>query len=96
MSQEWTFAQTDPSQQLAMVHYFSVTKNEADDREIEFLITIKEFVTPRDPAMRFLAMADKQTYQKVAPFTPCGWGKTLLDALSDCIRAVYKFPYQGD
>ena len=96
MSQEWTFAQTDPAQQLAMVHYFSVTKREPGDREIEFLITIKEYVTPRDPAMRFLAMADKQTYQKVAAFTPCGWGKTLLDALSDCIRAIHKFPYQGD
>ncbi len=95
MSAEWTFAQTDPSQQLALVHYFSVTKQQGKD-EIEFLITIKEFVTPRDPTMRFLAMTDKQTNQRTVPFTPCGWGKTLLDALSECVRSVNKFPYEGE
>ena len=94
MSAEWTFAQTDPSQQLAQVHHFAVTKKQGDD-EIEFLITIKEYVTPREPTMRFLALADKQTNQKTAPFTPCGWGKTLLDALSECVRAVNRFPYEG-
>ena len=94
MSAEWTFAQTDPAQQLAQVHYFSVIKKQGNE-EIEFLITIKEYVTPRDPTMKFLALTDKQTNQKTAPFTPCGWGKTLLDALSECVRAVNRFAYEG-
>ena len=32
---------------------------------------------------------------KVAPYTPCGWGRTLLEALEECVRAVNRFPYQG-
>jgi hypothetical protein len=43
----------------------------------------------------FFAEADQQTNQKVAPFTPCGWGRTLLEALEECVRAVNRFPYQG-
>ena len=93
MSAEWTFAQTDASQQLCHLQYFSVIKNQ-DGAEIEFTITVREFVTPKDPTMKFLATTDKQTNQKVAPFTPCGWGHTLLDALSECVRAVGRFPYQ--
>jgi hypothetical protein len=30
------------------------------------------------------------------PFTPVGWGGTLLQALSDCMRAVRRFPYEGE
>jgi hypothetical protein len=29
----------------------------------------------------------------VAPYTPSGWGKTLLAALEECIREVNRFPY---
>ena len=36
---------------------------------------------------------DKQTNQKVLPFTPCGWGNTLLIALEECVKAVNRFPY---
>ena len=92
--QDWGFAQSHPSEQLARVHHFSMCKIEPD-REIEMIITVKEFFTPKDPAMPFFAQADKQTNQKVAPYTPCGWGKTLLEALEECVRAVNRFPYQG-
>ncbi len=91
---EWTFAQASPAQQLAQLHFYSILKKQGD-AEIEFVITVKEYVTPKDPAMRFFASADKQTNQKTAPFTPCGWGKTLLDALAECMRAVDRFPYEG-
>jgi hypothetical protein len=45
--------------------------------------------------MEFLAQADKQTNQKTAPFTACGWGPTLTDALAECVKAVHRFPYEG-
>jgi hypothetical protein len=35
--------------------------------------------------MRFFAQADKQTNQRTAPFTPVGWGSTLLKALTECV-----------
>jgi hypothetical protein len=92
--QDWGYAQSNPSEQLAKVHHFSMIKVEPG-REIEMMITVKEFFTPKDPALLFLAEADKQTNQKVAPYTPCGWGRTLLEALEECVRAVNRFPYQG-
>jgi hypothetical protein len=45
--------------------------------------------------MLFFAQADKQTNQKTAPFTPCGWGDTMLKALSECIQSIQRFPYEG-
>jgi hypothetical protein len=91
---EWGFAQTDPSQELAMVHYFSVKKVHSSG-EVEFLITMKEYVTPKEPTMHFFAQADKEVNQKTAGFKPVGWGKTMLDALAECIRAINRFPYEG-
>ena len=91
---DWGYAQRDPSDQLARVHYFSIIKSTATG-EVEIGITVKEYFTPKDPALLFFAQADKQTNQKVAPYTPCGWGKTLLEALEECVRAVNRFPYQG-
>lgn len=91
---EWTFAQTDPSDELAQLHFFSVTKRQPGG-DTEFRITVKEFATPRDESMRFFAQADKQTNQKVAPYTPCGWGNTLLKALAECVQAVHRFQYEG-
>ena len=92
--QEWGYAQANADEQLARLHYFSMTKVEPD-REIEMTITVKEYFTPKDPALLFFAQADKQTNQKVAPYTPCGWGRTMLEALEECVRAVNRFPYQG-
>lgn len=87
---EWTFAQQKPTDLLCKLHYFGLTKD-----GVEFVITVKEFVTPPEPTMKFLATSDKQTNQNLAAFTPMGWGPTLLVALSECIKAIHKFPYQG-
>ena len=56
---------------------------------------MKEYITPKEPTMHFFAQADRQTNQKTAPYTPCGWGKTMLEALSECVRAINRFPYEG-
>jgi hypothetical protein len=92
---DWTFAQSQPSDELALLHFFSVNKQQ-DDRTVEFRITVKEYATPNHLSMRFYAEADKQTNQKSAPYTPSGWGSTLLQALADCVRAIQRFPYEGD
>jgi len=90
---DWGYAQSHPEEQLARLHFFSMMKLQ-DGQEIEMKITVREYFTPKDPALLFFAEADKQTNQKVAPYTPCGWGKTLLEALEECVRAINRFPYQ--
>ena len=91
---DWTFAQSDPSDELARLHYFSITKRQPGG-DVEFTITVREFVDRNALRMRFFAQADKQTNQRTAPFTPCGWGESLLEALSECVNAVHGFPYAG-
>ena len=90
---DWEFAQAEPEQQLAKLHHFSMVKRQ-DGEDVEFTITVKEYLTPKDPAMGYFAEADKQTNQGVAPYTPIGWGKTLLAALAQCMREVERFPYR--
>jgi hypothetical protein len=90
---DWGFAQTHPSQELAQLHYFSI-KKDSPGGEVEFKITVKEFVTPKEPTMHFFAQTDKPINQKTAPYMPSGWGKTMLEALSECIRALNRFPYE--
>jgi hypothetical protein len=90
---EWEMAQRQPAEQLARLHFFSMTKRQADG-DVEFRITIKEFATP-EPGMQFLAEADKQVNQNGLPYRPCGWGSSLLKALSDCIREIERFPYDA-
>lgn len=90
---EWAYAQTKATEKLARVSYFSVMKQQ-DGAEIEFLITVKEYAVATDRRMHFFALADKQTNQNGTPYTPCGWGETLMSALSDCIRELHRFPYQ--
>ena len=92
---DWKFAQRDPAEQLAQLHFFSMIKRQGD-REIEFVITLREYVTPKDPSMLFFATADKQTNQKSAPYTPTGWGRTPIEALSSCMDAVRRFPYEPE
>ena len=92
---EWGFAQTHSSQELAQLHYFSLKKRYAHG-EVEFIITVKEFITPAEPAAHFFAQADKHTNQGTAPYRPCGWGKTLLEALSECVRSIERFPYEEE
>ena len=88
--EEWIFAQSHPSQQLAKVHHFSMTKCHAGG-ETEVTITVKEFHTPKDPALGFFAQASLQTNHAVAPYTPCGWGDTVEAALAECVREVERF-----
>jgi hypothetical protein len=96
MNNDWGFAQTDPHQQLARLHFFSIRKFQ-DGAGIEMTITVKEFFEPPVfGALQFFAQADKQTNQKVAPYTPSGWGTTMLEALTECIREINRFPYQPE
>ena len=88
---EWTYAQHDSNEQLAMLHFFTAMKD-----GIEFKITVREYYTPKDITMKFVAQADKQTNQRTAPVTPSGWGASLGEALSACMRMLAKFPYEDD
>jgi hypothetical protein len=92
---EWKFAHAEKSECFAQLHYFSMVQKQGD-RDIEFIITVKEFVEPADPAMVFFAEANRQTNQKTMPYTPNGWGNSMLKALSECMRAIRRFPYEGD
>ena len=90
---EWMYAQEQPTERLCRIEHYGVTKEQAGG-DVEFLITVREYVNPPDPAMRFLAQADKQTNQKTAPYTPTGWGSSLLQALAECVKGIRKFPYE--
>ena len=65
---EWGYAQQDPSEELAKLHFFTIKTVQAG-QAIEFTITVKEYVTPPLGAMTFFAQADKQTNQRTAPYT---------------------------
>ena len=90
----WAYVQTQPEEKLAKLHLFSVIKKQAD-REIEFRITVREYATPQPRGMHFFADADKQVNQATAPFTPYGWGSSLSQALSECIKNIRRFPYEN-
>jgi hypothetical protein len=90
---DWPYAQEKPTERLCKIEQYSMLKQQAGG-DVEFLITVREYVDPPDPAMRFLAQADKQTNQKTAPYTPTGWGSSLLQALAECMKGVRKFPYE--
>ena len=90
---EWTFVTTEEQEAFCQLHYFGFTKVQAGGN-VEFIITLREYTYPPDPAMKFLAQTDKQTNQRTAPFTPMGWGSTLSSALSECVRAIRRFPYE--
>jgi hypothetical protein len=92
---EWIFAQEDPVEELAKLHFFSI-KKKVYEENIEFTIRVYEFVQRNALNMKYFAQADKQVNQKGAPFTPFGWGETLLEALSDCVHAIRQFPYQDE
>ena len=90
---DWQYAQEAPTERLCRIEQFAMIKQQAGG-DVEFFITVREYFTPPDPAMRFLAQADKQTNQKTAPYTPTGWGSSLMQALSECMRGIRKFPYE--
>src|SRR2546426_804081 len=62
---EWTFAQSDPADELALLHFFSMNKR-LGDKTIEFRITVREYATPNHLHMRFFAEADMQKRIAVA------------------------------
>ena len=62
---EWTFAQHDDKERLCKIEHFGMIYD-----GVEFLITVREYLTPPDPMLRFYATADKETNQESAPFTP--------------------------
>jgi hypothetical protein len=93
---DWQYAQSNRSEQLAQITHYSVTKNQ-NGRDIEFQITLKEFVSP-PPGQhtRFFAQADKKVNQKTAAMLPFGWGDSALKALAGCIRIIHDFPYEEE
>jgi hypothetical protein len=91
---DWQYAQTDPREQLARLHYFSIKKLQGE-AEIEMMITVKETFTPQLGAMQFFAQADKQTNQKVLPYTPSGGGKRCSKPCHR-VREINRFPYQAE
>jgi hypothetical protein len=92
---EWDLAQIHQSDELAQLHFFSMIKK-TERGDVEFRITVHEYATrSENRSMKFFARADRQTNQSTAPFTPTGWGGTLLKALSECVSAIHRFPYEG-
>jgi hypothetical protein len=87
---EWMYAQKDPAEELAQLHYFSF-KQPRRDGAIEYVITVKEFASRNALQMRFYAQADKEVNQGAAPFRPFGWGDSLLRALSECVQSIRQY-----
>jgi hypothetical protein len=90
---EWRYAQDKPAERLCRIEHYSMVKQHAEG-DVEFFITVREYVDPPDPAMRFLAQADKPLNQKIAPYVPIGWGPSVLQALAECMKGIRKFPYE--
>ncbi|HET7103609.1 MAG TPA: hypothetical protein VFI20_05940 [Terracidiphilus sp.] len=91
---DWKFLQKDPSESLARLHYFSITKQHPSG-EIEACITIKEFAVPKRRDLQFFACADIQLNQNALPFHPSGWSETMMGALSECLRNFRLFEYEA-
>jgi hypothetical protein len=87
---DWEFCQSSPEERLAKLQHFSMEK-----QGVEFVITVKEFVSPPDQTMKFYAEANREVNQGTAPFRPVGWGGTLLEALRACMQGIRKFPYEA-
>jgi hypothetical protein len=92
--EDWKFTQKDPSEALARLHFFSIKKKHASG-EVETRITVKEFATAKTTDMKFFAVADIELNQKTMKFQPCGWAETLMGALTECLRNLRKFEYEG-
>jgi hypothetical protein len=93
---DWKFVQKDVSEELALLHSYSIKKSQKG-HEVSFVITVKEFAAPpRGQYAHFFAQADKFVNQKTAPLLPTGWGNSILEALSACVRMIREFPYEGE
>jgi hypothetical protein len=82
---DWTYAQSDPSEELAQLHYFSM-KAHRPSGDVEVVITVREYATRNQEGIRFFAQADRPVGEGL--HQPFGWGETLLGALTECMRAV--------
>jgi hypothetical protein len=91
---DWKYAQKDPAEALAQLHYFSVKKKHSRG-EIEARITVQEFASSEIGALKFFAVADIELNQKAAAFRPSGWGDSLAHALSECMKNMRRFEYEG-
>jgi hypothetical protein len=93
---DWKFAQKDVAEELALLHEFSFKKPQGSGG-VCFVITVREFATPpKGQFAHFFAQADKHVNQKIAPILPTGWGNSLLEALTACVRMIREFPYEGE
>jgi hypothetical protein len=91
---DWKYAEKDPAEALALLHYFSVKKKHASG-EIDVRITVQEFASAEIGALRFLAVANIELNQNIATYRPSGWGDSLTAALSECMKNLRKFEYEG-
>jgi hypothetical protein len=93
---EWHFTPTNPSEELAQIHVFTMKKRQSEG-EVEFRITVKEYALPPvGQRVRFFAEADKLVNQKTAALLPSGWGDSVWEALEGCLRLIRQFPYEGE
>jgi hypothetical protein len=93
---DWQYAQADRSEELAELHLFSMKKRQAGGA-VNFRITVREYASPPPGQhLRFFAEADKHVNQRAAPILPCGWGDSVSDALSSCLRLIREFPFEGE
>jgi hypothetical protein len=90
---DWKYLQRDPSEALARLHFFSVTKKHSSG-EIEARITVKEFATAQLRDLQFFAVADIELNQKTLKFQPVGWSETLIGALGECLKNLRRFEYE--
>src|ERR1700722_12715930 len=91
---DWKFLQGDPSEALARLHFFSITKKHSSG-EIEARITVKEFATAQLRDLQFFAVADIELNQKTLKFQPVGWSETLMGALAEGLKNLRKFEYES-
>jgi hypothetical protein len=92
---DWIYAQNDPDEELALLSSFSMKKQQPGG-EVEFIITVREYVERNKQFMKFYAHADKQVNQKTGAITPFGWGETMLAALSECMAMIRRYPYEAE
>lgn len=93
---DWHYAHTNKAEELAQLHFFSMKKTQPGG-EVSFRITVKEFAAPPPGlTVRFFAEADKAVNQKIAPMVPFGWGDSVRSALTECMKMIRQFPYEGE
>ena len=90
---EWIDIEPSADEQFCRVEHFEVLKPHKGSH-VAFGIAVREYLNPPDPAMKFVATADKQTNQNSATYTPMGWGNSQGLALWECVLAIRKFPYE--